>query len=238
MATWVGVDVGGPRKGFDVAVIDDRSLLHLARRLQVAEVAAIVQSTASSLAAIDSPRCCAPVGATTRDGERSLARNVCGIRWTPDETKVKASGYYGWIVEGLKLYAALAAVAVETIEVFPTASWTRWHGPRGGRSRSAWSTAALAGLGLDNVPERTNQDQRDAIAAAATARAQTHRMTEAFGEIIVPALHGPLLPRTLRTREIPSVLAKLERNEAQLVVPAQSLVEPTRVVVEQRLSEL
>jgi len=28
----------------------------------------------------------------------------------------------------------------------------------------------LAALGLENVPERTNQDQRDAIAAAMTAR--------------------------------------------------------------------
>jgi len=37
---------------------------------------------------------------------------------------VRASAYYDWIVEGLALFDALAAVGIEAIEVFPTASWT------------------------------------------------------------------------------------------------------------------
>jgi predicted nuclease with RNAse H fold len=41
-------------------------------------------------------------------------------------------------------------------------------------------------LGLEGVPARTNQDQRDAIAAAMTARQYTQGMTEAMGEIVVP----------------------------------------------------
>jgi hypothetical protein len=41
-------------------------------------------------------------------------------------------------------------------------------------------------LGLEDVPARTNQDQRDAIAAAVTARQYAHGMTEAMGEIVVP----------------------------------------------------
>jgi hypothetical protein len=45
----------------------------------------------------------------------------------------------------------------------------------------------LANLDLAGVPRRTNQDQRDAIAAAVTARQHTQGLTEAIGEIIVPA---------------------------------------------------
>jgi predicted nuclease with RNAse H fold len=186
--TWLGVDVGGPRKGFDAALIDDSSVLRLAGRLDRDGVVALVESARPRVVGIDSPRACAPPGETSRDCERALARAVCGIRWTPDRTRLDASAYYGWVVEGLRLYDALARLDVEVIEVFPTASWTRWSGPRGARPRSAWTRAALAGLGLAGVPERTNQDQRDAIAAAATARAHDHGLTDSFGEIVVPRM--------------------------------------------------
>ena len=127
-----------------------------------------------------------PEGQTTRDGERQLAKAICGIRWTPDAQQVHGRPYYAWIVEGLALFDALTARDVEVIEVFPTASWTRWHGKRGDRTRSTWSKQGLATLGLEGVPTRTNQDQRDAIAAAMTARQHTLGMTEAMGEILVP----------------------------------------------------
>ncbi len=85
MTLWLGVDVGAERKGFDVAVVD----------------------------------------------ERALARRVCGIRWTPDLATVRDGGA--------------------------------------------------------DVPPATNQDQRDAIAAAVTARQHTQGLTEPIGEIVVPA---------------------------------------------------
>ena len=40
------------------------------------------------------------------------------------------------------------------------------------------------------MPERTNQDERDAVAAAVTAREHTLGLTEAIGEIIVPAVRA------------------------------------------------
>lgn len=98
-----------------------------------------------------------------------------------------SSAYYAWIIEGLDLFDALAAHNVEVIEVFPTASWSRWQGKRGSQTRATWSRRGLAALGLDGVPARTNQDQRDAIAAAVTARQHTFGLTETLGEIVVPA---------------------------------------------------
>jgi predicted nuclease with RNAse H fold len=178
--TWLGVDVGGPRKGFDVALIDDGAVRVLAR-LDRDGVVALVEAERPAVIGIDSPRSRAPAGETSRADERALARAVCGIRWTPDRLD---GPYYAWVVEGLRLYEALASH--DAIEVFPTASWTRWLGPRGTRTRSAWSRAGLSALGLSGIPTRTNQDQRDAIAAAVTARAFSRGQTEAFGEIIVP----------------------------------------------------
>ncbi len=191
MACWIGVDVGGRRKGFDVAVVDARGVVALAGRCDRDTVVRMVADHRPQLVAIDSPRCCAPDGERARDGERNLVRaRVCGIRWTPHEAEVRANPYYAWIVEGLALYEALAARHVEAIEVFPTASWTRWHGAREGRRRSAWSREALAALDLVGVPSRTNQDQRDAIAAAVTAREHSAGRTEAFGEIVVPVVRA------------------------------------------------
>jgi predicted nuclease with RNAse H fold len=185
---WLGIDVGGRRKGFDVALVDERRLVYLLGGLGRAAVLDRIRRDRPAIVAIDSPRLCAPDGQTARDDERLLARSICGIRWTPDRATVAANAYYAWIVEGLGLFDALAGHEVEAIEVFPTASWTRWHGPRAGRSRAEWSKEALARMGLENLPSRTNQDQRDAIAAALTARQHGRGETEMIGEIVVPAV--------------------------------------------------
>ena len=185
--SFLGVDVGGPRKGFDVALVDDGALLWLGRRLTVADVVALAERDRPAVVGIDSPRSCARDGETSRPDERALVRaKVCGIRWTPDAARVHRSGYYGWVVEGLRLHRALEPLGVEVVEVFPTAAWTRWHGPRGTRRRSDWSRAALVAVDLDGVPELTSQDARDAIAAAVTAREHAAGRTERFGEIVVP----------------------------------------------------
>jgi predicted nuclease with RNAse H fold len=189
---WVGVDVGAHRKGFDVAVIDGSHVHVLAGGLTVSEVAAVVAAVEPLVVGIDSPCGCAPDGQASRECERRVAREICGIRWTPDAAEVMRNRYYSWVVHGLELYRALAGVAAEVIEVFPTASWTRWLGRRGPLSRSIWTRSGLTALELTGVPRRTNQDQRDAIAAAVTAHEHSHHATESFGAIVVPlAPHDP-----------------------------------------------
>ena len=190
MARWIGVDVGGKRKGFDCAVIDGHRLMALLGGLRLEAVIKLVDAERPAVVGIDSPRCCAPTGRTARDGERVLARTICGIRWTPDRATVEGNPYYAWILEGLKLFESLADRDVKLIEVFPTASWSRWFGPRGSRSRALWTGQGARRLGLNGIPSRTNQDERDAIAAAVTARQHTDGMTEALGEIVVPT-SGP-----------------------------------------------
>jgi predicted nuclease with RNAse H fold len=182
----MGVDVGGKRKAFDVALIDDQRLIDVRRRQSVDDITVWVLAAKPSVVAIDSPRSGAPPGLTHRPEEKMLRDAVCGIRWTPPAEHLEGNPYYEWIVEGLRLYDALQEVTSEVIECFPTASWTRWHGARNGRRRSAWTREALAASKLQDLPPRTNQDTRDAIAAALTARDYTRERYDPFGDIVVP----------------------------------------------------
>jgi len=176
---WAGVDVGGRAKGFHVALIDDTTLLDYAHLLTVSATAAWLAERRPSLVAIDSPRSPAPQGESSRPGERALAAaGISNIRYTPT--------YYERIEHGFELYEACTAADLAVIECFPTASWIRWAGARGNETRAVWTTGALRAQGVRDVPARTNQDQRDAIGAALTARAHELGTTESFGDIVVP----------------------------------------------------
>ena len=195
LVTAVGIDVGGRRKGFHgCALRGDEVVAEPERLRDVASAVEWVSALGPAVVALDSPKTCAPEGESSRADERELARAVCGIRWTPERSRLAGNPYYEWVEHGLELYDALAAAGIRSdrlIEVFPTAAWTIWAGLRAGRPRGEWSANALAGLGLAGLPSRhLSQDDRDAVAAALVARLHTEERTQAFGEIIVPA--GPL----------------------------------------------
>jgi predicted nuclease with RNAse H fold len=188
---WAGIDVGGSRKGFDVAVVGEGNGVEVRSGLGVSDVVQMLDERRPSVVAIDSPCVAAPDGERSRECERRLASAICGIRYTPDAETLRVphpTGYFDWINNGLKLWEALRGRNV--IEVFPTASWTRWAGPRvRGTSRAEWTRAALDRLGL-RLPPGCSQDVRDAVAAALTARLYPDG-TESFGEIFVPAAASP-----------------------------------------------
>ena len=67
---------GGRRRaaeGFDAALIDHERLVRLDGGLAVEDVVAIVAEARPAVVAIDSPRACAPPGASSRASERLLA---------------------------------------------------------------------------------------------------------------------------------------------------------------------
>ena len=185
-----GVDVGGRRKGFHVAVVEgDRRLLAGPRQLLTpADVVDWLLGHRPVMVAVDSPCRLAPDGARSRPDERRFAREVLSLRYTPDRAALAASpAYYEWITHGLELYVALDAAGLSAVECFPTACWTIWSGPRGRESRARWSARALAARRLTRVPEHLGQDGRDAIAAALTALAYHRGRARRIGDIVVPA---------------------------------------------------
>jgi predicted nuclease with RNAse H fold len=199
---WAGADVGAD-KGFDIAVIDRDGLVAGPTRIvRVSEAVRWLREERPRVVAVDSPRAPAPTGALSRPCERELVRaGVCGIRYTPDEAALRENEiHYAWIANGLELYAGLEAEQCTTgwrvIECFPTASWSRLGGRKGSHSRARWSSEVLEALSLGSLPSRMNQDARDAIGAAVTARLYDERRTESFGEIVVPL--GPQPPGKIR----------------------------------------
>ncbi len=187
---WCGVDVGGHRKGFHLAAVNAGGLLDAPKAgFRVVDAVEWLARFGPAMAAVDSPICPAPPGFLSRAGERRVPTQVgCNIRATPDLATIQArtDDFYGWITHGFVLYEALRQAGITAIECFPTASWTRWAGRKGEQSRAAWTRHALAATRLENLPDRTNQDQRDAVAAALTARAHDNGWTEAIGEIVIP----------------------------------------------------
>jgi predicted nuclease with RNAse H fold len=192
VASWAGVDVGGTRKGFHVAVIDACGVV--AGPLNAKSVSAAVDfllELEPLVIGVDSPRSAAVPSSRSRPCERDLARTVCGIRYTPDARTIERGGpYYEWVRLGFELYEALLGTHKpwKVIEVFPTASLTRLHQARASSPRAAWSRAGLAKLDLTDVANRRlGQDDRDAIIAAFTARLSSESgRIEWFGEIAVP----------------------------------------------------
>jgi predicted nuclease with RNAse H fold len=193
---WVGVDVGGRRKGFHVAVIVSArgrlAVVERPRRLLTPSAAATwIGVWRPRLVGVDAPRQLGDYPPRFR-GERRLAREVCRLRYTPTrealerQKRGRAPKYYEWIEHGLELYEALGRAGLTAIEAFPTASWTRWCGPRHGQSRARWSARALRRLRVRGAPRVMGQDERDAIGAALTAWAHDAGETEPFGDIVVP----------------------------------------------------
>lgn len=190
---WAGVDVGGSRKGFHVALVDEGRRVSLSRAATVERCVALVR--AAAVVGVDAPAAWADPGEGSRACERAFARaRVCGIRPTPDAATAAArtDRYYEWVERGLELWDALRAAGVVAVECFPTASWTRWVGLRGTAGRGAWSGAGLATLGVAG-DRPGNQDERDAVAAAVTAwQCDRHPGTvERFGALVVPRPGGP-----------------------------------------------
>jgi hypothetical protein len=190
---WAGVDVGGRVKGFHAAVLDPTGSVCPPRRLaDEAEALEWLTAHRPRAIAVDSPRAPAPAGETSRPEERRFLRDrICHLRLTPDLAALRRNrAYYGWILNGFALYSALDAegerAGWRVHECFPTATWTRLAGRRGTRSRAAWSKEALASLDLEGLPSRMNQDERDAIGAAHTARLAELGRCKRYGPLVVP----------------------------------------------------
>lgn len=189
---FAGIDVGGRRKGFDVACLSGRRV-ELYRTTDVDEVVSLVRG--ARIVGVDAPAAWAPAGELSRPDERAFARaGICGIRFTPDEVTARArtDAHLEWVWHGLALHAALADAGIAAVEVFPTAAWTRWLGPRAGRTRLAWTRDGWRrllehGLTADGDTERPTQDAMDAVAAALVAGQVGTGRVDRFGELVVPA---------------------------------------------------
>ena len=181
MALWMGVDVGGKRKGFDAALVDDSRLLRLEGGLSCDAVIELVRTCRPALVGIDSPRRCAPDGHGSRTGERQLARSICGIRWTPERSRVELDPYYAWVREGLALFDALSELEADAIEVFPRPRGRAGRGRGAGGSERRGAGGALtswAWRACRDAPTRINATPSPRPSPLACTRTERPRRSE------------------------------------------------------------
>jgi len=193
---FVGVDVGGPKKGQHACVMDETGRCLEFFHGQAAGLAArIVERYGRDLiAAIDASRMPAPRGTGGPNGtgkwgracEREVRKLGVNPQWTPDAAFFETGApdklaRYSWMAEGFVLFREFSDLIDEknVLEVFPSASYGRF--PAG---LSAHLPLALFG-------RKTKTDQLDAACCALTALCFAKGFYREFGDpsegtIIVP----------------------------------------------------
>ncbi|WP_254216887.1 DUF429 domain-containing protein [Synechococcus sp. CCY 9618] len=182
MITTVGIDVGGPLKGFHAVALRDGAYAGQLASREARELAhwcrCVVQAR---VIAIDAP-CRWSVDGRARPCERELRRQgiVCFASPTREAAVAHPSDYYGWMLRGEALYQALepthplaAAPPLAgqhcCFETFPHA--ITWH-LRGGNAQAARKRTQRRELlrlaGIDLAP-LTSIDQIDAALCALAA---------------------------------------------------------------------
>jgi predicted nuclease with RNAse H fold len=102
----VGVDVGGPKKGFHAVALQDGQYREQLSTLMAQEVAAWCRRLKASAVGIDAP-CRWSLTGRARPCERALAAEGLHTFATPSEVKGAAHPFYQWMVKGADLYRCL-----------------------------------------------------------------------------------------------------------------------------------
>ena len=103
----VGVDVGGPKKGFHAVALQDGQYRETLSTLMAAEVAAWCRRLKAAVVGIDAP-CRWSLTGMARPCERALAAKGLHTFATPSQVKGEAHPFYQWMVQGADLYRFLA----------------------------------------------------------------------------------------------------------------------------------
>lgn len=189
--TFIGIDVGGPRKGLHAVALRGSEFEVLALR-DIAAVTNWVAKHKPAAIAIDAP-CAWSAHGASRECERSLHLDGQRISCfsTPTEQKARGRSFYDWVRHGLALYAALS-------DAYPLYSGRR---PRGRVMCETFPQAVACMLAGRKVPARNksrvrrqvlseagydpgglhNIDQVDAALCALAAKALMQNLHQKFG---------------------------------------------------------
>jgi predicted nuclease with RNAse H fold len=102
-AVVVGVDVGGPKKGFHAVVLREGKIFETFTTLSAAEVVAWCRKLNASTVGIDAPCCWSRTG-RARPCERELAAEGIHAFATPSRTVGEWHLFYRWMRNGAELF--------------------------------------------------------------------------------------------------------------------------------------
>jgi predicted nuclease with RNAse H fold len=192
---YVGVDVGGSRKGFHaVALASDGSWYGQQTSKNAVVIADWCRAVRADVVAVDAP-CAWSLDGRARPAERQLAK--AGIHCFSSPSRDAALGHpkdnFGWMFNGEALYEALetshplsrqadAPRIPSTVETYPQAAACALAGHIvSAKQKRAIRRGLLQRLGLD-VHQLTNIDLVDAAICAVVARATALGKFKNYGE--------------------------------------------------------
>jgi predicted nuclease with RNAse H fold len=118
----VGVDVGGPVKGFHACFLEDLEVVRWFACVSHLELAEEIREFAPAVVAIDAPRFALRQRGESREAERAIFRRGYRLQWTRQTPNEPDS----WMVNGAALWAELDGI--RCVETFPTAASDRLGG--------------------------------------------------------------------------------------------------------------
>ena len=203
----LGIDVG-VRKGLDLVLLEDCSVIDTLRRVRPDDLPGILRDLGPDVVAVDAPPGWAASGRSRRTEQE--------LRWfgiqcfnTPSDERMAEHPFYEWMTIGFTVFRTIEAafpryrsgsVKGTAIEVFPHASAVVLAGclPPRGVPAHAWRRSLLRAEGVDARALRS-ADQVDAALAALTGQYALERRFSApgdprEGQIVVPAVTLPAHP--------------------------------------------
>lgn len=212
-----GIDVGGDRKGCHLVILRGREIIYSIVSKNPDEAARICVAHGVLAVGIDSP-CKWGTGTGGRMAERELARNGIFSFSTPTRERAlaNASGFYGWMFNGERIYRSLASSyplladphysgGQVCFETFPHAITCALLGRdiASAKKKRVQRRQLVEDFGIEtrtgNCPLRSI-DAVDAALCALTASCVLHGATKAYGDseggwIVVPDRVEECLPQ-------------------------------------------
>lgn len=171
--TFAGVDVGGEKKGFHLALTDGQTILELGAELPLAKAIEWLKQKKPAVIAIDAPPKALIQGPNTRAAEQALCKAGFRIQWTRRQgTGLPAPE---WMQHGETFWNELrrAMPQAQLIETFPTAATSQLV-----HSQIILPMTALATLATQRA---TLKDALDACIAADVAARAHAGLTKIYG---------------------------------------------------------
>jgi predicted RNase H-like nuclease len=202
MTIFIGIDVGGPNRGFHAVALHNGLYLDRHATTSPIELVDWCRSLNATIIAVDAPCLWAAQG-KSRPAEKQIYAMGIHSYYTPTEAIAKDRDFYGWVRNGMTLYQELTRtwpLYTErtknepcVFETFPHAVTCALLGRiTSAKTKRADRSHILAEAGIDLGPG-TGMDTIDAAICALTAHRFSQGSTTAFGDtlsgwIVIPAM--------------------------------------------------
>lgn len=198
--TVIGIDVGGPRKGFHAVVLREGKICGAKTDCDPQAMAAWCLEQKASVVGVDAP-CRWSVADKHREADRLLNQKGMHCFYTPTRDRAEGNPFYSWMLNGEKLFQALLAhfrlytgqrdAKRVCFETFPHAIVCALKGEIvPAHPKTSVRREVLKNLGLD-ISSLTNIDFIDAALCAVAAEAFRRGEVELYGDaeegyVVVP----------------------------------------------------